>query len=128
MFFCHFTTPRDANPSGKFMTVSQRRLRRVDRKEHRGWTYEVTRRKVGVTIRRDQYSVSIWWRRRAFSQCLAGFPSVQAAREAAIRRIDAIEDRPGKYDLRHTVHGPHRQAGPQDDAEEAREARGKEAL
>ena len=61
------------------------------RDEYRGWTYEVTRRSVGVTVARPQFSVAFWNRDEDVREFFSGFSSQQAALEAVHERVNFIE-------------------------------------
>ena len=54
------------------------------------WTLELSHRKVGVTIKRDQYSVTIRRESPAHEELLSGFSSKVAAMAAARKRVDLL--------------------------------------
>jgi hypothetical protein len=58
-------------------------------RQYAGWQVDVIARSVGVTIRRQQYRAALRHLSLGLTHSLSGFPSGDAAHEAARRWIDA---------------------------------------
>jgi hypothetical protein len=82
---------RSPNPSGKWQSVPRSGLTRVHHEEYDGWHLEVNLRRVGSTIPRDQYSVTIRKELSAHEEYLSGFSSKAAAISAGHQRIDLLQ-------------------------------------
>jgi hypothetical protein len=67
-------------------------LQAVGRDEYRDWEIVVEHRKVGMTLKREQFSVTISDTMSSRSEYLRGFASRLSAVQAAQRRIDFIVD------------------------------------
>ena len=89
---------RALRPSDKWQSVPRAGLTRVLQEELDGWHLEISLRRVGTTIRRDQYSVTIRRELPAHEEYLRGFSSKMAALAAGRKRIDL---------LRHINQRPH---------------------
>jgi hypothetical protein len=91
------------NPSGKFEHLPRTGIGHVAGEVIGDWTLELTHRQVGVTIKRDQYNVTIRRESPAHEELLAGFTSKAAAMAAARKRVDLLTH------LRDPIiRGPHR--------------------
>ena len=78
------------NPSGKWERLPRTGIGHVTGEEIGDWTLELAHRQVGVTIKRDQYSVTIRRASPAHEELLSGFSSKAAAMEAARKRVDLL--------------------------------------
>ena len=78
------------NPSGKFEHLPRTGIGHIAREEIGDWTLELAHRQVGVTIKRDQYSVTIRCESPAHEELLSGFSSKAAAMAAARKRVDLL--------------------------------------
>jgi hypothetical protein len=67
-------------------------LRTLGSEQYRSWEITVAHRRVGSTVRREQYSAKISDMTARREENLGGFSSKIAAFEAARRRIDFIRD------------------------------------
>ena len=78
------------NPSGKFEHLPHTGIGKVASEAIGDWTLELSHRRVGVTIKRDQYSVTIRRESPAYEELLSGFSSKTAALAAARKRVDLL--------------------------------------
>jgi hypothetical protein len=78
------------NPSGKWQRLPHTGLGHVTGEQIGDWTLELSHRQVGVTMKRDQYSVTIRRESPAHEELLSGFSSKAAAMEAARKRVDLL--------------------------------------
>lgn len=78
------------NPSGKFEKQPRTGITQVMSEEIGDWIIEVTHRQVGMTIKRDQYSVTIRRESPAHEELLSGFSSKVAAMAAARKKVDLL--------------------------------------
>ena len=78
------------NPSGKFEHVPRTGIGHIASEKIGDWIVELSHRKVGVTIKRDQYSVTIRRESPAHEELLSGFSSKVAAMAAARKRVDLL--------------------------------------
>jgi hypothetical protein len=67
-------------------------LQVLGRETYRRWTLIVEHRQLGVTVRRDQFSVRIEDEQDTGNEYLTGFASRATALQAARRRVDFIMD------------------------------------
>ncbi|MDA1050450.1 MAG: hypothetical protein O3C40_08200 [Planctomycetota bacterium] len=91
------------NASGKWEHVPHTGIGHVACEEIGDWTVELSHRQVGVTIKRDQFSVTIRRESPAHEELLSGFSSKVAAMEAARKRVDLLS-----HMREPTVRAPHR--------------------
>ena len=77
-------------PSGKWQSVPRAGVASVLQEEFDGWHLEISLRRVGTTIRRDQYSATIRREVPAHQEYLSGFSSKMAALAAGRKRIDLL--------------------------------------
>lgn len=63
-------------------------VKTVAQDEYHGWKIEITERKVGVTVKRKQFSATVRDSGTKMEDYLGGFGSLHAALEAAHARID----------------------------------------
>jgi hypothetical protein len=95
---------RGPNPGGKWQSIPRSGVTRVHHEEIDGWHLEINRRRVGSTIRREQYSVTMRRELPAHQEYLSGFSSKSAAIAAGRERIDLlrhIRPRPCRQPQRH---------------------------
>ncbi len=78
------------NPSGKWEHVPHTGIGHVTGEEIGDWKLELLHRQVGVTMKRDQYSVTIRRESPPHEELLSGFSSKAAAMEAARKRVDLL--------------------------------------
>lgn len=78
------------NPSGKWEHLPRTGIGHVASEEIGEWTLELTHRQVGVTIKRDQYSITIRRESPAHEELLSGFSSKVTALAAARKRVDLL--------------------------------------
>jgi hypothetical protein len=78
------------NPSGKWEHIPHTGIGHVTGEAIGDWTLELSHRQVGVTMKRDQYSVKIRRESPAHEELLSGFSSKAAAMEAARKRVDLL--------------------------------------
>ena len=76
------------NFSGKWEHLPRTGIGHVAEEVIGDWTLELTHRQVGMTIKRDQYSVTIRRESPAHEELLSGFSSKVAALAAARKRVD----------------------------------------
>ncbi|HJN11317.1 MAG: hypothetical protein QGH33_14070 [Pirellulaceae bacterium] len=76
--------------SGKWKRIARTGVGNVTAEEYQGWKIELTHRKVGVTIRRDQFVVTMRRTTPAHEEQLTGFATKVAALAAARKRIDLL--------------------------------------
>jgi hypothetical protein len=88
MSLCDQRKRNDGNPNGKFEPVAAPGVQQFSPQEHKGYCYTVGRRKVGVTVKRVQYSVSIQTRDGRQVRYLDNFSNMQSAQAAARDWID----------------------------------------
>ena len=91
------------NPSGKWEHLPRTGIGYVTCEAIGDWTLELSHRQVGVTIKRDQYSVMIRRPSPAYEELLSGFSSKVAALAAARKRVDLLS-----HVREPIVHAPHR--------------------
>ena len=97
----HGNAKRDS--SGKWEHLPHTGIGRVTCEQLGDWTLELSHRQVGVTIKRDQYSVTIRREFPAHEELLSGFASKVSALAAARKRIDLLTHIRGPI-----VRAPHR--------------------
>jgi hypothetical protein len=78
------------NPSGKWEHLPHTGIGRITGETIGDWTLELSHRQVGVTIKRDQYSVTIRRESPAHEELLSGFASKVSALAAARKRVDLL--------------------------------------
>ena len=78
------------NVSGKWEHLPRTGIGHVARETIGDWTIELSHRQVGVTIKRDQYSVTIRRESPDHQELLSGFSSKVAALAAARKRVDLL--------------------------------------
>lgn len=86
-----FTVNRQAQPSdsGKLRRVASPGVQQFSGLTHHDFRFYISRRTVGMTIKRTSYSVSIDWPEGGQAAFLADLPTLAAARQAAEAWIDA---------------------------------------
>ncbi len=94
-----FASPHFGQPSARRGTAASYRrsvghtgLRAVDELTYRSWKIVVEHRVLGMTLRREQYSLRLIDELATREEYLTGFANKVIAREAARRRIDFILD------------------------------------
>ncbi|MBC8352548.1 MAG: hypothetical protein H8E66_11200 [Planctomycetes bacterium] len=98
-----YHTGSKRNPSGKFEHRPRTGIGHVALEVIGDWTLELAHRQVGVSIKRDQYSVTIRRESPAHEELLSGFSSKVAAMAAARKRVDLLS-----HMREPTVRAPHR--------------------
>lgn len=88
MSFCNQHKSTDSNPSGKFSKTTAPGVQHFSPVVHQGYRLTVGRRKIGVTVKRVQYSVSIQGPDGRQVRYLDNFASIPAAQAAARDWID----------------------------------------
>ncbi len=83
----HVGTP---HPSGKWEHQPHTGVGHVWREATGDWQLEMTHRQVGMTIKRDQYAVTIRRDVPAYEEMLVGFSSKSTALAAARKRINLL--------------------------------------
>ena len=104
--------PSDA--SGKWKQVARSGVGHVVSETDGKWNIDVTMRRVGNSIRREVFSVSI---RRAVprhDEFLSGFTSREAALEAARQRVSMVEAVEARAEARRTGNAARSHASPED--------------
>ena len=76
--------------SGKWKRRPHTGVGNVATEEYRGWTIELTHRKLGTTVKRDQFVVTLRGDSPASHEQLPGFATKAAALVAARKRIDLL--------------------------------------
>ncbi|MCA9122003.1 MAG: hypothetical protein H6822_12015 [Planctomycetaceae bacterium] len=79
-----------SNSSGKWEHRPRTGIGHVAFEEIGEWTLELTHRQIGVTIKRDQYSVTIRRESPAHEELLSGFSNKVTALAAARKRVDFL--------------------------------------
>ena len=98
-----YHTGSKRNPSGKWEHRPRTGIGHVAFEEVGDWTLELTHRQVGVTIKRDQFSVTIRRESPAHEELLSGFSTKVSAMAAARKRVDLLT-----HMREPIVRGPHR--------------------
>ncbi len=88
MSLCHQRIPRNPSPLGKPEHVDRPGVQIFSDREHLGYSYRLGRRKLGLTIRRVQYSASILYPDGRAAAFLENYRNLEAARQAAERWIE----------------------------------------
>ena len=99
---------RRRNDSGKFRRSRRLGVSMEGDGEHNGWKYEVSRSRVGVTVRRDVFSLTIRDEEGSMLHRLTGFAKREQAVTAARKWIDEAR---ALMDIR--IDREHRQTGMQ---------------
>ena len=81
---------RGAKDNGKWQHVPRTGVGSITCEEYQGWTIELTHRKVGATIRRDQFMATLRRDSPVYEEQLPGFSTKDAALVAARKRIDLL--------------------------------------
>jgi hypothetical protein len=84
-------TRRRKNDSGKFKQSRRLGVSMSGTGEHNGWRFEVSRARVGVTVRRDVFSLTIRDEEGSMLHRLTGFTNRDQATLAARRWIDEAQ-------------------------------------
>ena len=84
----HSGSKRDV--SGKWQQEPRTGISHVAREQIGDWTIELSHRRVGITIKRDQYTATIRRELPAHEEQLAGFSSKVSAMAAARKRVDLL--------------------------------------
>ena len=92
LFFRYHAPHRRGEPEG-WQQASRPSERRPYQEQYRDWEVEVTRRRVGVTIRRYQHRAVIRRQDQGAEHLITGFPSEASAVDAARQWIDRQESR-----------------------------------
>jgi hypothetical protein len=87
---------RRTSDSGKFSSGKFQQCRRLgltieNGGEHLGWQLEISRSRVGITIRRDVYSVTMRDEDGSFVHRLSGFANREQAVAAARKWIEEVQ-------------------------------------
>jgi hypothetical protein len=82
---------RGASTDGKWQKVHRSGVGHIATETDGTWSIEVTMRRVGASIRRDVYSVSIRADAPRHDEFLSGFASKDLALEAAKERVTMLE-------------------------------------
>jgi hypothetical protein len=90
MLFFRFHAPHNRDSTE---AASRPRHTRPHREQYEGWLVEVTHRRVGVTVRRDQYRAMVRRPEVGQEHLLTGFSSLSSALDAARRWIDGQQTR-----------------------------------
>ncbi len=72
----------------KVVNLFDRSLESGSHEEYCGWTIDVAKRKVGLTVRRDVFSVTL--RNNLSEEYHSGYSSIPDALAAARRRVDVL--------------------------------------
>lgn len=91
------------NASGKWEQLRHTGIRQIACEQIGDWTIDLSHRRVGVTMKRDQYSVTIRRESPAHEELLSGFSSKVAAMAAARKRVDLLS-----HMREPLICGPHR--------------------
>lgn len=94
---------RGKRETGKWKHVAHTGTSPVAREDYRGWQIEISSRKVGITVRHEQYNVAVRLDAKT-NHVLSGYRSKSAAIAAAHHHIDSYY----RSQRRHTLKGPHR--------------------
>lgn len=86
--YSRFRTIRST--SGKWQRVPHTGVGSVTREQVGEWLVEVSHRRIGVAVKRDQYSVKISRPSSAYEESLQGFRTKDAALQAARKRIELL--------------------------------------
>ena len=97
---------RRRNDNGKFKRSRRMGVSMSGTGDHNGWLFEVSRARVGVTVRRDVFSLTIRDEEGSMLHRLTGFTKRDQAIAAARKWID---DAQALMDIR--IDREHRQAG-----------------
>lgn len=92
MLFFRYHAPRRERPA-PWQQASKPSARRPHQEQYRGWQLEVTHRRVGITVQREQYRAVARNPDLGADHALGGFSSLNAALDAARRWIDSQETR-----------------------------------
>jgi hypothetical protein len=87
----HGATEPSSHSSGGSQRAPRTGIASVLREDVGEWRLEVTYRRIGLAISRDQYSVVIRRETPAHEEFLTGFSSKQAAVSAARKRIEMLQ-------------------------------------
>jgi len=93
-------------PSGKWERIPHTGVGQITHEEIGEWEVKISHRKVGVSIKRDQYTAIIRRESPDYEESLTGFRSKAAALEAARKRIDLLS-----HVRQPIARGPHRWRG-----------------
>jgi hypothetical protein len=84
---------RNRHETGKWRRISKRPVEVTSREDHQGWQVVITRRDVGMTIRRVEYHATVRQDHCGHPHLMLGFRSAEAARRAAHHHIDFLRAR-----------------------------------
>jgi hypothetical protein len=78
------------NASGKWEHLPHTGIAQVASETIGDWTLELAHRQVGVSIKRDQFSVKLYRQTPPYEELLSGFATKDAALAAARKRVDLL--------------------------------------
>ena len=81
---------KSSNPSGKWQRLPHTGVGSVTSERIGDWVLEVTHRRIGAAVKRDQFSVTIRRESPAYEERLTGFSNKTTALQEARKRIELL--------------------------------------